>query len=168
MARYSALDETLNSDPCFRQCESSPRSDAKPMRRSRGSVRLDDADDEADFDDDEADFDDEADGDADDEADADADADVADVADADDEAGFDDDEAPDAPDDCDVRVDCASARDDDRRLLIVGTSTAANVIASDTKLTTRRWRGDPRRPIVPQRRTPTTGPSPVTTAKLTS
>ncbi len=134
------------------------------MRRSRGSVRLDDADDEADFDDDEADFDDEADGDA-DVADAD---DEEDNAEDEDEAGFDDDEAPDAPDDCDVRVDCACARDDDRTLLIVGTSTTANVIASDTKLTTRRWRGDPRRPIVPQRRTPTTGPSPVTTAKLTS
>ena len=125
MARYSALEETLNSDPCLRQCESSPRSDAKPMRRSRGSVRLDDADDD---DDDDADFDDEADDD-----------------DDDDDANVDDSEATEG---CDVRVDCASARGDDRRLLIVGTSTAASVMASDTRLTTRRWSGDPRRPIV--------------------
>ncbi len=117
----------MNSNPCFRQCESSPRSDAKPMRRSRGLVRLDDADDEAD-----GDFDDEADGDA-------------DV--PDDESDFDGEAAPEVPDGCDARVDCASARGDDRRLLIVGTSTAANVMASDTRLTTRRWSGDPRRPI---------------------
>ena len=103
------MDETLNSDPCFRQCESSPRWDAKPIRRSRGSVRLD-REDEAEDD--------------------------------------DDDEADDDAEGCEARVDCASARGDDRRLLTVGTSTAASVMASDTRLTTRRWRGDPRRPIV--------------------
>ncbi len=109
------MDATLNSEPCFRQCDSSPRSDAKPMRRSRGSVRLDDDEEE-------------------------------DPAEA--EADFADEAAPEATDGCDARVDSASAGGDDRRLLIVGTSTAASVMASDTRLTTRRWRGDPRRPIV--------------------
>ena len=109
------------------------------MRRSRGSVRLDVADDdEADFDDDDTD---EADNDEADEADDDDEDEDADEAD---DPGPDDD----APTDCEARVDCASARGDDRRLLIVGTSTAASVMASDTRLTTRRWNGDPRRPIV--------------------
>ena len=114
------MDETLNSDPCFRQCESSPRWDAKPIRRSRGSVRLDREDE------------------AEDEDEADDEADEPDPDDADD----------DDAEGCEARVDCASARGDDRRLLTVGTSTAASVMASDTRLTTRRWRGDPRRPIV--------------------
>ena len=58
-----------------------------------------------------------------------------------------DEDAPDATGGCEARVDCASAGGDDRRLLTVGTSTAASVMASDTRLTTRRWRGDPRWPI---------------------
>ena len=87
---------------------------------------------------------DDADDDADDNADDNADVTGKDGNNDD----FDDDEAPEATEGCDARVDCASGRGDDRRLLIVGASTAASVTASDTRLTTRRWRGDPRRPIV--------------------
>jgi hypothetical protein len=101
IARYSALDDTLNSEPCLSQCESSPRCDANPMRRSRGSVR------------------------------------------------FDDDDELDAEEEARVDWVCASARGDDRRLLIVGTSTAASVMASDTRLTRRRCERDPRRDITP-------------------
>jgi hypothetical protein len=101
------LDETLNSDPCLRQWDSSPRDDANPMRRSRGSVRLDDEDG--------------------DEADEDADPNDDPV-----------EEAPEAIDGGAARVGCASARGEDRRLLMVGTSTAVSVTASDTRLTTRR------------------------------
>ena len=66
-------------------------------------------------------------------------------------ARFESEEAEDGEEaeDAGAEEDRASARGDERKLLSVGTSTAARVTASDTRLTMRRCDRDPRRAMAP-------------------